>query len=243
MTTEPNPQAAGRVRLPDPPRRNIDEATAYDHLHKPGTSHHLIMHFGNPETTLVETDRWMVATAEDNEAQGRVPDLLIAFGVSPGTYKANNGYIVSEQGKPPDFVLEVASESTAEIDTGDKRDDYAALGIPEYWRFDHTGGDFYGTALAGDRLTEGRYLPIQIDTLATGVTQGYSQALNLILRWEYGELVFIDPGTEKPILTYQDQKARADRAEARANTERDRTAREEQRARQLEGENRRLRRD
>ncbi len=250
MTTKPNPQAAGRVRLPDPPRRNIDEATAYDHLHRPGTSHHLIMHFGNPETTLVETDRWMVATAEDNKAQGRVPDLLIAFGVSPGTYKANNGYIVSEQGKPPDFVLEVASESTAEIDTGDKRDDYAALGIPEYWRFDHTGGDFYGTALAGDRLEQGSYVPVQIDTLATGVMQGYSQALNLILRWEQGELAFIDPGTEEPIPTYQDQKARADSAEARADTERGRADtergradREEQRARQLEGENRRLRRD
>ena len=34
-----------------------------------------------------------------------VPDLLIALGADPETYRENNGYIISEQGKPPDFVL------------------------------------------------------------------------------------------------------------------------------------------
>ena len=75
--------------------------------------------------------------------------------------KASNGYVISEQGKPPDFVLEVASESTANIDTGAKRDDYAALGIAEYWRFDETG-EYHGARLAGDRLVQGRYEPIPI---------------------------------------------------------------------------------
>ena len=34
----------------------------------------------------------------------------------------------------PTSVLEVASESTAAIDTGAKRDDYAAWAFLEYWR-------------------------------------------------------------------------------------------------------------
>lgn len=227
MTAKPNPPAAGRVRLPDPPGRNFDEVTAYDYLHRPGTSHHLIMHFGNPQTTLVETDRWVVATTQDNKSQGRVPDLLIAFGVHPEIYRTNNGYIVSEQGKPPDFVLEIASESTGEVDTGEKRRDYAALGIPEYWRFDHTGGNFHGAALAGDRLATDFYVPIQIDRLADGVMQGYSQAVNLFLRWNHGELVFIDPTTEAPITTFTEERNRRIHAE--------------ERIRQLEEENRRLR--
>ena len=248
MTTKPNPETPGRVRLPDPPRRNIDEVTAYDHLHKLGTSHHLIMHFGKPETTLVETDRWLVARAGDNKAQGRVPDLLIAFDVRPEIYRGNNGYIVSEQGKPPDFVLEVASESTGQIDAGVKRRDYAALGIPEYWRFDHTGGDFHGAALAGDRLAADGYAPIQIDTLADGVLQGYSRALNLFLRWDHGELAFIDPATETSILTYDDQQRRADDQQRRADDQQRRADNEaalrrqaEERVRELEEENRRLR--
>ena len=36
----------------------------------------------------------------------RYPDLLVAFGVDPAAYKASNAYVISEQGKPPDFVLE-----------------------------------------------------------------------------------------------------------------------------------------
>ena len=38
---------------------------------------------------------------------------------------------------------------------------YAALGIPEYWRFDETG-NYHGVRLAGDRLVNGQYQPIDI---------------------------------------------------------------------------------
>ena len=44
-------------------------------------------------------------------------------------------------------------------DVRDKPADYAALGIPEYWRFDETG-ESHGTRLAGDRLVGDRYEPI-----------------------------------------------------------------------------------
>ena len=60
-----------------------------------------------------------------------LPRLLVAFDADPAAYKSSNGYIISEQGKPPDFVLEIASRRTGSIDTNEKRRDYAALGIPE----------------------------------------------------------------------------------------------------------------
>ena len=120
--------------------------------------------------------------------------------MSPADYRASNGYIVSEQGKPPDFVLEVASESTAEADVGAKRDYYAELGIPEYWRFDETG-EFHGTRLAGDRLVNGQYQPMLIEELPDGVLQGYGAALNLNLRWDNGQLVWHDPATGRRIVT------------------------------------------
>ena len=84
-------------------------------------------------------------------------------------------------------MLEVASESTAGVDTGAKRDDSAALGILEYWRFDETGR-FHRTKLAGDRLTDDQYEPVPSEEVADGVLRGYSAALNLIIRWEHGEL-------------------------------------------------------
>ena len=254
MTTRPATQRSSRTegrnkerfRLPEPPEREPDEVTAFDHIYQHGNNHHLFMHFGKPDTTLVVADRWIVAGPEFNKARARRPDLLIAFDVSPDDYHASRGYIVSEQGKPPDFIMEVASPSTAEADTGEKRDDYAALGVPEYWRFDETG-DSHGDKLAGDRLEGNAYQPMSIDEIAPGVLQGYSPVLNLIIRWDHGQLVWVDPATEAPILTYEDQQARADsereariQAEARADAEREARIQAEARAQELSEEIRRL---
>ena len=234
------PQTGERFRLPDPPERDPDEVTAFDHLYDHGINRYLALHLGNQDTTLVTADRWIVAAPEFNRARARRPDLLIAFNVSPEDYRASNGYIVSEQGKPPDFVMEVASPSTGEADTGAKREFYAGLGIPEYWRFDETGSS-HGVRLAGDSLEGGEYVPIAIEEVTPDVLQGYSPILNLIIRWDHGELVWIDPATEAPILTYEDQEERANLAEAQADAERDARLRAEDRAKALEEELNRIR--
>ena len=235
MTTAKTPKSTARICLPDIPRRESDEMTSYDQLHKTGSSHFLIHHFGNPETTLVETDRYIIMGPEWESAEGihRYPDLLVAFNVDPVLYQDNNGYVITEQGKPPDFVLEVASPSTANTDLGAKREDYAALGIPEYWRFDESGRH-YGIPLAGDKLIGGEYVPIAVTELADGNLQGYSEVLNLYLCWERGRLGWYDPATGQHIPTYADQRYRAER-------ERDARMRAETRIRELEAENQRLR--
>ena len=143
----------------------------------------------------------------------RYPDLLVAFGVYPEAYRRSNAYVILEQGKPPDFVLEVASRSTGRVDVTDKRRDYAGLGIGEYWRFDETG-EYHGVKLAGDRLVDGQYVPVEIETLPDGVLQGYSPVLNLYLRWAGGELAFCDPATDEFIFNLEGQIARAETAEA-----------------------------
>ena len=210
-------QRSSHYRLPDPPERDPDDMTSAKHLALTGNAHHLIHHFGNPDTTLVAAERYIVlAPHPGRDAIRRSPDLLIAFNVDPQMYEENNGFIISEQSKPPDFVLEVASPTTGHIDVGEKRDDYAALGILEYWRFDETvTGRYHGARLAGDRLENGQYVPIPIDELDGDVLQGYSPVLNLRLRWERGRLGWHDPATGRHILTYEDQRDRADHAEAR----------------------------
>ena len=232
MTTAKPLKLRDRVSLPDIPPRNPDEATRYDHLHRLGNAHHLLRHFAargdDPATTLVTADRWIVADLASFRSLARYPDLLIAFGVDPDAYRASNGYVIAEQGRPPDFVLEVASASTGRIDVGEKRDDYAALGIREYWRFDETGR-FHGARLAGDRLLDGAYVPIPIAELSDGILQGYSEALDLHLRWRLGQLRWHDPAGGRHIVTFDDERARADDAEARV--------------RELEAELRRLRDD
>ena len=248
-STAQSPARQSQFQLPDPPPRQPDEMTSYDHVHKPGNSHFLIQYLGNPDTTLVSAERYVVRELGAPASERRVPDLFIAFGVDPDAYRARNGYVIGEQGKPPDFVLEVASPSTAETDVGEKRDDYAAFGIQEYWRFDETG-EHHGTRLAGDRLVSGRYEPIDIEELGGGALQGYSSVLNLHLRWESGSLGWYIPATGEHIPTYESQRDRADRAEAQAEragaqveyaeaqVEREREARlqAEARVRELENE-------
>ncbi len=73
-----------------------------------------------------------MASPKENRSRARRPDLQVAFDVGPHMYHEHNGYIISDQGKPPDFVMEVTSPSTADNDTGTKRDEYATLGIQEY---------------------------------------------------------------------------------------------------------------
>ena len=203
------PQVRGRFQLPDPPEHPEDKMTNFDHLTITGSAHYLARHLGNPETTLVAGDRYLVVRPTRNLAGSRYPDLLVAFDVNPADYKASNGYLISEQGKPPDFVLEIASRRTGREDTGAKRDDYAALGIPEYWRFDETG-EHHRERLAGDRLVGGAYVPIPIEELSNQSLQGYSMALNLNIRWEQGQLRWYDPATGRHITTFEDERARAD---------------------------------
>ena len=225
-----------RCRLPDPPERNPDEVTSIDYVHGPGNTMHLARHLGRTETTIVSAERYIVFT---RGSQRRVPDLLIAFDVDPHLYHEQNGYVIADQGKPPDFVLEVASPSTARIDTVDKRADYAQFGVREYWRFDHTG-ELHGTRLAGDRLVGERYEPIDIVELSGGVLQGESDALGLWLRWDHGELGWIDPTTGEHIPTFDSERsARIAEREARVAERQARVA-AETRVRELEAEIRRL---
>ena len=240
MTTKPETRAGERFRLPDPPPREIDEVTAFDHIYEIGDLANLALHFGNHETTLVTADRWIVASPEQDKSRARRPDLLIAFNVSPEDYRLSNGYICTEQGKPPDFVMEIASASTANADTGEKRQYYAAMGIPEYWRFDETG-QHHGQRLAGDRLAGDSYVPIDIREIEPGVLEGRSEALNLRIRWQRGELQWIDPATNTPIPRHHETIARAERAEAERDRAREELDLARARAEQLAEELRRIR--
>ena len=193
------------VFIPDPPKHRYGEMTSFQQLGDTGNVYHLVHHFGSPETTIIKSERYLMAAPRVPHSERRIPDLVIAFDADPERYKANNAYIISEQGKPPDFVLEVASRGTWRRDRYAKREDYLAMGIPEYWRFDETGR-YYGERLAGDRLVNGAYQPFPIEALAEGGLQGYSPALNLYLRWENEELRWYDPSTGEHIATFESER-------------------------------------
>ncbi len=249
MTSRPAPRKPSDptvTRFTPPPRTPVDPGDGLFpvfpprgdmqnpiYLHRPGHLAALSLHFGSPETTLVLGE---VPVGRDlHQRRGlRVPDLIIAFGVDPAGIIHDRGYSIERWGKPPDFVLEIASDTTAENDITGKPEDYSAFGIPEYWRFDPTGGELYGVPLAGDRLASGGYEPIEIVQVDETHLWGHSDVLNLDLCWEEEKLRWYDPAVLQYLLTFDETE------EARIAAVRKRDA-ARQRVRELEAEIRRLR--
>ena len=241
MTTAKTPKAPPGFQLPDVPEIPDEKMTASQHLSLTGGAHFLAMHLGNLNSTVFGAERYITRTPDHTDMSGAVyPDLLVAFDADPALYLAHNGYVISEQGKPPDFVLEVASRSTGRRDAVDKRMIYAQLGIPEYWRFDETGRS-HGTRLAGDRLAGDSYEPIPIEELPDGSLCGRSVILNVELRWTDGRLGWHDPDTGAHIATLEsERRALAEERAARAE-ERQARIQAESRVQELESQLRLLR--
>ena len=206
MTTKPaaHPRVKPGFQYPERPEseRNMQNSI---HLDFPGYQPALYFHFGASDDLLVVSECALVYPIGDRNVR-LYPDLLIAFGVDAPSAIAQLGYSIEEQGKPPDFVMEIASEHTAQNDYTHKRLRYAEFGVPEYWRFDPTGGQRYPAPLAGDLLVDGEYRPIPITQTGENRYWGHSAALNLDLCWEDGKLRWYDPATGSYILTHEDER-------------------------------------
>ncbi len=168
------------------------------------------------------------------------PDVYLAFGVDAQAIRPRKLYLPWEVGKPPDWVLEIASSSTGREDTGRKRHIYAQIGVPEYWRFDPTvEGEYHGARLAGERLVGGMYRPLPLTTAPDGILKGYSPVLGLSLCWDDGWPRLYDPVAGSYLESWQEVAAERDAAEARIAVEQAARQTAEARIRQLEAELRR----
>ena len=175
------------------------------------------------------------------------PDYYVSIGVDSASIVSRLIYIPEEAGKPPDLVMEFASEHTARNDMRDKPAIYAAIGVSEYWRLDPTGGAYYGYSLAGDRLVNGVYQPIELTTEPDGIVKGYSRVLRISVCTTNGRLRFYNPETGLYLTGYAEERAgrrsaESEREAAVSELVRERAGRQaaEDRIRQLEEELRRL---
>ena len=152
---------------------------------------------------------------QGDPTQRVAPDVFVIFSV-PDHHRMS--YKLWEEGKAPDLVLEVASESTWREDLGRKQDLYAKLGIREYWLFDPKG-EFLDPPLRGLVLQNGEYgeLPGRMEN---GVRVLRSRVLGLDLRAEGSALRFRDPVTGEDLRTLEEAEARVRVLEAQLAAER-----------------------
>jgi Uma2 family endonuclease len=134
----------------------------------------LKLHWRERQDVFVGMNMFVYFSADQrfNEAF-RGPDVFVALGVRPGERLR---WVVWEELKGPDLVIELLSESTRTVDMAEKKQVYQDyLRVPEYVWYDPFTGERAGWA-----LRNGRYEAIEPDAgdrLPSGVL-----GLNLV-RW------------------------------------------------------------
>ena len=155
------------------------------------------------------------------------PDVYVVIGASA---HLRDTYLLWNEPKGPDFVLEVTSKSTRGTDEQRKREVYASLGVSEYFLYDPRA-EYLAPPLQGFRLHEGEYRPLPAVTVLSdrGVAV-VSEVLGLELRDERETrmLRLRDPATGEDLLSYREEADARHAAEAR-------NAELEARIRELEG--------
>ena len=164
----------------------------------------------------------------------RGPDFFAVLDVPKGERLS---WVIWEEGKGPDIVIELLSESTAKVDKTDKKRIYQnQMQVPEYIWFD----PFNPEDWAGFALHQGTYRPLQLN--AQG--QMVSQVLGLTLVLWHGNYQNIEDvtwlrwatleGELLPLFREKEARERQEkrRAQQRAEQEHQRAEQEHQRAEQ-----------
>ena len=142
------------------------------------------------------------------------PNVMVVKGLEP---RNRDNYLLWEEGRAPNVVIEVTSASTRDEDLDEKFEIYRdVVRVAEYFLFDPRG-EYLSPALQGYRLIGTQYVPIEpaLGRLA-------SVELGLALEERGGELRFFDPAAVRYLPTRQEawDAAEAGREAAEAKAER-----------------------
>ena len=149
----------------------------------------------------------------------RGPDFFLVKDV---TNQPRNSWVVwEEDGRYPNLIIELLSDSTSKIDRTLKKELYQnRFRTPEYFWFSPTKLEFMGYRLIGDIYQE-------IPSTTSG--KRWSEQLQLFLGVENKKLCYFTP--EEELILSPDQLAR--REQQRAEQEKQRAEQEQQRADRL----------
>ena len=166
-------------------------------------------HYAHRDDVFVAAD--LLIYYQRRTKKSVAPDVFVVFGAEN---RPRHSYLLWQEPKGPDFVLEVTSASTQDKDQGPKRETYRRLGVREYWQFDPTG-DYLRPPLQGLELIGGRYQRLPAEELADGTLRLESKVLGLEVRQEAAGLRLYDPVTRSYLLSSAEEQQGRLRAEQR----------------------------
>jgi Uma2 family endonuclease len=164
-----------------------------------------------PDPNVYVSGNLLIFYVPGNRRRHVAPDVFVVRGV-PKRQRIN--YLVWQEGKGPDFVIELTSSSTRHVDTVRKKALYQdTLRVSEYFLFDPYG-DHLDPPLQGYRLSRGRYVPIR-------PVQGRlpSKVVGLHLERAGSDLRLYDPATGRWLPTPEEAVAQAQAAQRQAEAE------------------------
>ena len=173
-------------------------------------------HFRDVPDVYVASNMFLYFKQEDPRSVV-APDLFVIKGVSK---EPRGKYLLWQEGRVPCFVVEVTSASTRREDLLTKKACYERLGVEEYLLLDPLG-EYLESRLAGYRLSQGRYRPIQpgdggsLESRTTGV----------LLLLEGTRLRMIDAATGRPLRRPEEWFAAQEAEEARRQAAEEEVAR------------------
>ena len=199
----------------------------------------IAQHFAADPMTYVGGDL-LLLYEEGNPWKHVAPDVFVVRGVPKLPPRDN--YMMWEEGRGPDLVIEVTSKTTRENDETKKQVLYRdIIRIPEYFLFDPTE-DYLRPSLQGFRLRRGEYRPIR---RAAGRLP--SEVLGLHLERSGTSLRLFDPTIGRWLLTPREQAIAAQQqaiaAQQQAIAAQERAIAAQERAETAEAEADRLRRE
>jgi len=171
----------------------------------------VLKHHYRDDADVYVSGNLLIYYEEGNPRKSISPDVFVVFGVAK---KRRNTYLTWEEGRTPDFVLEVASPNTFRNDMGRKKVLYASvLGVKEYYIYDPLAEIV--PSFIGFRLIDGKYQ--EIDYVNERLP---SVVLGLELGERDGELRLYNPNTSQWLQTpperAENAETRAENAETRA---------------------------
>jgi Uma2 family endonuclease len=175
------------------------------------------------------------------------PDFFLVEGVDGS--KEREAWLVWEEGKLPDLIVELLSPRTMREDLQVKKELYAKVfGTREYYCFDRKRRLLLGWRLEGEEYVsiepnERGWLWSEVLGLWLGIWEGRFQRIDGVwLRFYTPDGELVPHPVEEALAMLEQERQRAEAEHQRAEIERQRAEAERQRAEQLERELQQLRR-
>ena len=157
-----------------------------------------LRHYFRDRPDVYVSGNLLIYYEEGNPRASVAPDVFVVLGANSADRCT---YLLWEEPKAPDFVLEITSCSTRHEDQVIKRDLYRSLGVREYFLFDPTN-DYLKPPLQGLELVARDYRRLPARELAEGGLALASAMLGLELRVTERGLRFHDPHAGEDLPNY-----------------------------------------